>query len=282
MRLSHAAHRGAHAPAQSGAACAAAAAACAAAAAAGQLRRAVLHAHEGKGAARPAAARSAPCVALRAAATRTSQAHRVPQRRRRWRWARQRNRRAAPAIPASGARCAAAPLLRPPRAVLTRRHRHPQYVADVQPGLLESFSNRAPPEVVDAMRQTIANMLGTLPPQVRRWGLCVFRSARCASCERWRRSGGGGKQARARLTVRPARCLHALTPRTRRCAQYFEVTINAVGENLAQVRAAPAKQAHRGLLPAGYCAPNARLSAAGFGRRQSADSAVSPCSCCTA
>jgi hypothetical protein len=42
-----------------------------------------------------------------------------------------------------------------------------QYVADVQPGLLDSFGARAPPEVVDAMRQTIANMLGTLPPQAR-------------------------------------------------------------------------------------------------------------------
>ena len=43
----------------------------------------------------------------------------------------------------------------------------------------------------------------------------------------------------ARLTVRLVRIFaHALTPRTRRCAQYFEVTINAVGENLAQVRAA--------------------------------------------
>jgi len=65
--------------------------------------------------------------------------------------------------------------------VLKRRCMHPQYVADVQPGLLESFSTRAPPEVVDAMRQTIANMLGTLPPQVRPWDLCAFLAARCMS-----------------------------------------------------------------------------------------------------
>jgi hypothetical protein len=41
-------------------------------------------------------------------------------------------------------------------------------VGDVQPALLDSFGARAPPEVVDAMRQTVANMLGTLPPQARR------------------------------------------------------------------------------------------------------------------
>ena len=74
--------------------------------------------------------------------------------------------------------------------MLTRRRLHPQYVADVQPGLLESFSTRAPPEVVDAMRQTIANMLGTLPPQVRRGGLGVCLFARCASWKRWRRTDG--------------------------------------------------------------------------------------------
>jgi hypothetical protein len=67
-----------------------------------------------------------------------------------------------------------------------------QYVADVQPGLLDSFGARAPPEVVDAMRQTIANMLGTLPPQARGLpqpcfcvGLCSlarFQAPSLASC----------------------------------------------------------------------------------------------------
>ncbi|CAG9465871.1 unnamed protein product [Pedinophyceae sp. YPF-701] len=40
-----------------------------------------------------------------------------------------------------------------------------KYVRDVKPQVIEDFADEAPPEVVDAMRQTISNMLGTLPPQ---------------------------------------------------------------------------------------------------------------------
>ncbi|CAN1781889.1 hypothetical protein LINPERHAP1_LOCUS15594 [Linum perenne] len=40
-----------------------------------------------------------------------------------------------------------------------------EYVKTVQPEFLELFSKRASPQVVDAMRQTVGNMIGTLPPQ---------------------------------------------------------------------------------------------------------------------
>ncbi|GAB2243562.1 hypothetical protein Droror1_Dr00023690 [Drosera rotundifolia] len=40
-----------------------------------------------------------------------------------------------------------------------------EYVKTVQPEFMELFVKRAPPQVVDAMRQTITNMIGTLPPQ---------------------------------------------------------------------------------------------------------------------
>ena len=46
-----------------------------------------------------------------------------------------------------------------------RRRRFLRYVAEVEPEISESFDARAPPEVVDAMRQTVGNLLGTLPPQ---------------------------------------------------------------------------------------------------------------------
>eukprot|EP00898_Chlorokybus_atmophyticus_P006632 jgi/Chlat1/6970/Chrsp52S06620 len=39
------------------------------------------------------------------------------------------------------------------------------YVKTVQPDLLEAFSKRAPQTVVDAMRQTVSNMIGSLPPR---------------------------------------------------------------------------------------------------------------------
>jgi len=39
------------------------------------------------------------------------------------------------------------------------------YVAEVKPAVMEEFTRDGSPEVVDAMRQTITNMLGTLPPQ---------------------------------------------------------------------------------------------------------------------
>uniref|UniRef100_J3LIS9 Uncharacterized protein n=1 Tax=Oryza brachyantha TaxID=4533 RepID=J3LIS9_ORYBR len=40
-----------------------------------------------------------------------------------------------------------------------------EYVKNVQPEFMELFIKRAPPQVVDAMRHTVTNMIGTLPPQ---------------------------------------------------------------------------------------------------------------------
>lgn len=40
-----------------------------------------------------------------------------------------------------------------------------RYVQEVEPELMEQFAEVAPFQVVDAMRETIARMLGTLPPQ---------------------------------------------------------------------------------------------------------------------
>lgn len=40
-----------------------------------------------------------------------------------------------------------------------------EYVRNVQPEFLELFVKRASPQVVEAMRQTVTNMIGSLPPQ---------------------------------------------------------------------------------------------------------------------
>ncbi|XP_059633594.1 uncharacterized protein LOC132276257 isoform X2 [Cornus florida] len=40
-----------------------------------------------------------------------------------------------------------------------------EYVKNIQPEFMELFVKRAPQQVVDAMRQTVTNMIGTLPPQ---------------------------------------------------------------------------------------------------------------------
>ncbi|KAH7669163.1 GrpE nucleotide exchange factor coiled-coil-containing protein [Dioscorea alata] len=40
-----------------------------------------------------------------------------------------------------------------------------EYVKNVQPEFMDLFIKRAPPQIVDAMRQTVTNMIGTLPPQ---------------------------------------------------------------------------------------------------------------------
>ncbi|XP_062220878.1 uncharacterized protein LOC133920185 [Phragmites australis] len=40
-----------------------------------------------------------------------------------------------------------------------------EYIKNVQPEFMELFIKRAPSQVVDAMRQTVTNMIGTLPPQ---------------------------------------------------------------------------------------------------------------------
>ncbi|XP_010530335.1 PREDICTED: uncharacterized protein LOC104806922 [Tarenaya hassleriana] len=55
----------------------------------------------------------------------------------------------------------------PPNGTLpkTRRDILLEYVQNVQPEFMELFVKRAPKNVVDAMRQTVTNMMGTLPPQ---------------------------------------------------------------------------------------------------------------------
>ncbi|CAO2817544.1 unnamed protein product [Amaranthus hypochondriacus] len=40
-----------------------------------------------------------------------------------------------------------------------------EYVKNVQPEIMDLFVKRASPQVVDAMRQTVTNMIGSLPPQ---------------------------------------------------------------------------------------------------------------------
>ncbi|CAI0382173.1 unnamed protein product [Linum tenue] len=50
-------------------------------------------------------------------------------------------------------------------ALRSRREILMEYVKTVQPEFMELFSKRASPQVVDAMRQTVSNMIGTLPPQ---------------------------------------------------------------------------------------------------------------------
>ncbi|KAJ8772730.1 hypothetical protein K2173_027907 [Erythroxylum novogranatense] len=56
---------------------------------------------------------------------------------------------------------------KPPNGALpnSRREILLEYVKNVQPEFMELFVKRAPQQVVDAMRQTVTNMIGTLPPQ---------------------------------------------------------------------------------------------------------------------
>ncbi|KAJ6731165.1 hypothetical protein OIU85_021894 [Salix viminalis] len=56
---------------------------------------------------------------------------------------------------------------KPPNGTMpkTRREILLEYVKNVQPEFMELFVKRAPQQVVDAMRQTVTNMIGTLPPQ---------------------------------------------------------------------------------------------------------------------
>ncbi|KAK9062933.1 hypothetical protein SSX86_020124 [Deinandra increscens subsp. villosa] len=53
----------------------------------------------------------------------------------------------------------------PNDSVTSRRDILLEYVKNVQPEFMELFVKRAPQQVVDAMRQTVTNMMGTLPPQ---------------------------------------------------------------------------------------------------------------------
>ncbi|CAH1435359.1 unnamed protein product [Lactuca virosa] len=53
----------------------------------------------------------------------------------------------------------------PNGSVTSRRDILLEYVKNVQPEFMELFVKRAPQQVVDAMRQTVTNMIGTLPPQ---------------------------------------------------------------------------------------------------------------------
>ncbi|XP_015934097.1 uncharacterized protein LOC107460259 [Arachis duranensis] len=56
---------------------------------------------------------------------------------------------------------------KPPNGTLSKSRRDIllEYVKNVQPEFMELFVKRAPQQVVDAMRQTVTNMIGTLPPQ---------------------------------------------------------------------------------------------------------------------
>ncbi|KAG6435828.1 hypothetical protein SASPL_100706 [Salvia splendens] len=56
---------------------------------------------------------------------------------------------------------------KPPNGTLpkTRKEILLEYVQNVQPEFMELFVKRAPQQVVEAMRQTVTNMIGTLPPQ---------------------------------------------------------------------------------------------------------------------
>ncbi|KAL3638953.1 hypothetical protein CASFOL_016860 [Castilleja foliolosa] len=56
---------------------------------------------------------------------------------------------------------------KPPNGTLPKSRREIllEYVQNVQPEFMEMFVKRAPQQVVDAMRQTVINMIGTLPPQ---------------------------------------------------------------------------------------------------------------------
>ncbi|KAH9693776.1 hypothetical protein KPL70_016758 [Citrus sinensis] len=56
---------------------------------------------------------------------------------------------------------------KPPNGALPKGRRDIllEYVKNVQPEFMELFVKRAPEQVVDAMRQTVTNMIGTLPPQ---------------------------------------------------------------------------------------------------------------------
>lgn len=56
---------------------------------------------------------------------------------------------------------------KPPNGTLPKGRREIllEYVKNVQPEFLEMFVKRASPQVVEAMRQTVTNMIGTLPPQ---------------------------------------------------------------------------------------------------------------------
>ncbi|XP_016568286.2 uncharacterized protein LOC107866803 isoform X2 [Capsicum annuum] len=53
----------------------------------------------------------------------------------------------------------------PNGSVKSRREILLEYVQNVQPEFMELFVKRAPQQVVEAMRQTVTNMIGTLPPQ---------------------------------------------------------------------------------------------------------------------
>ncbi|KAL5706213.1 hypothetical protein ACHQM5_024411 [Ranunculus cassubicifolius] len=57
--------------------------------------------------------------------------------------------------------------IKPPNGSLPKSRRDilQEYVKTVQPEFMELFVKKAPTQVVEAMRQTVTNMIGTLPPQ---------------------------------------------------------------------------------------------------------------------
>ena len=59
-------------------------------------------------------------------------------------------------------------VLVPPPLLQVRQRRETlllRYVREVEPKVMEDFHEHTPPEVIDAMRTTITNLLGSLPPQ---------------------------------------------------------------------------------------------------------------------
>ncbi|KAF5198680.1 Mar-binding filament-like protein [Thalictrum thalictroides] len=56
---------------------------------------------------------------------------------------------------------------KPPNGSLPKGRREilQEYVKNIQPEFMELFVKKAPQQVVEAMRQTVTNMIGTLPPQ---------------------------------------------------------------------------------------------------------------------
>ncbi|KAJ6804419.1 uncharacterized protein M6B38_183145 [Iris pallida] len=67
----------------------------------------------------------------------------------------------------SDAAAAAASDSKPPNGSVPKSRRDIllEYVTNVKPDFMELFVKKAPQQVVDAMRQTVTNMIGTLPPQ---------------------------------------------------------------------------------------------------------------------
>ncbi|GMJ02767.1 hypothetical protein like AT1G63610 [Hibiscus trionum] len=73
---------------------------------------------------------------------------------------------------------------KPPNGSLpkTRREILLEYVKNVQPEFMELFVKRAPQQVVEAMRQTVTNMIGTLPRNSLLWRSPLLLKTLHSSC----------------------------------------------------------------------------------------------------